>query len=59
MNDGPEFWFSFETEENKNGECDSFVVITKRFKRVKLTFNEISKYVGMLKAINKYVSGLF
>ena len=59
MNDGPEFWFSFETEESKNGECDSFVVITKRFNRVKLTFNEISKYVGMLKAINKYVSGLF
>lgn len=59
MNDGPEFWFSFETEESKNGECDSFVVITKRFKRVKLTFNEIFKYVGMLKAINKYVSGFF
>lgn len=58
MNDGPEFWFSFETEEN-NGECDSFVVITKRFKRVKLTFNEIFKYVGMLKTINKYVSGFF
>ena len=43
MNDGPEFWFSFETEENENGECDSFVVITKRFKRVKK---------GLLKGLN-------